>query len=397
MNNEELLLSEENSATSKLRSLDDVMARVIETIDIGRNEIFLIAEECHHQLEEMLREQEEIVAEKAQLVIDLKNCESQEINTRIHLMEVSKDFSIYTEDDIKNAYESARLVQISLLDLKQRDVYLRRREDELTQQIAIIKNITERAKHLITYTNIAIKLLQGNIDRLSDAIDSVDRKHQIEMWIIESQEAERRKIARDLHDGPAQNLAGLLIRLDLIKQLNNDSNFDLIAELNKVKSIGQECLTDVRRLMFDLKPTLLHEEGLISTLRDYFATYEDKYNFAIDLVVLSYIKKLDLSLEIALFRIVQEAITNARKHSGVSEAMVKLEVQGNILTLVIKDDGGGFELKDSDKPKESYGIIGMKERVELFGGIIDIISSPGKGTQVIVKVPLEGEAIHGKH
>ena len=101
-------------------------------------------------------------------------------------------------------------------------------------------------------------------------------------------------------------------------------------------------------------------------------------------------KQYDLSLETALFRLVQESITNIRKHSGVKRANVKFEDNGSILTMIIKDEGCGFEPgKSSDK--ESYGILGMKERVSLFGGKLDITSIPGAGTQVIIQVPLEGE------
>jgi two-component system sensor histidine kinase DegS len=91
---------------------------------------------------------------------------------------------------------------------------------------------------------------------------------------------------------------------------------------------------------------------------------------------------------------VQEAITNVRKHAGVNKALVKLEDNGSHLTLVIKDEGCGFDPSELGQQRESYGIVGMQERVQIFGGELDIFSRPGEGTQIIIKVPLEGEADH---
>ncbi|HPU49815.1 MAG TPA: ATP-binding protein, partial [Syntrophomonadaceae bacterium] len=94
---------------------------------------------------------------------------------------------------------------------------------------------------------------------------------------------------------------------------------------------------------------------------------------------------------------VQEAITNVRKHAGVNKALVKMEDKGSLLTIVIKDEGCGFDLDKINQQRESYGILGMKERARLFGGELQILTQPGEGTQVIIKVPLEGEASDGQN
>jgi len=93
---------------------------------------------------------------------------------------------------------------------------------------------------------------------------------------------------------------------------------------------------------------------------------------------------------------VQEAITNVRKHAGVNKALVKFEDNGSHLTLVIKDEGKGFDFGEIRQQRESYGIVGMQERVKIFGGELEIFSRPGEGAQIIIKVPLEGEADHGQ-
>jgi two-component system sensor histidine kinase DegS len=101
-------------------------------------------------------------------------------------------------------------------------------------------------------------------------------------------------------------------------------------------------------------------------------------------------------LEVGLFRLVQEAITNVRKHARVNKALVKMEDSGSTLTLVIKDEGCGFDLEEVEQ-RESYGLLGMQERVRLFGGELQILSQPREGTQIIIKVPLEREADDGQN
>jgi two-component system sensor histidine kinase DegS len=397
MNNAESLFDSEELGAVQIRSLEQVISRVIDTLENGRNDLFEISQDCRKQSEKRELEMEQIKVEIGQIIREVDKYEREERLARIHLMEVSKNFHSHSEEDIKQAYENARLIQVTLMDLRQKEIYSRRRRDELGRQIKQMATVANRADRLLSNTTLALKLLTGNADKISGALEGAARRQQMELWIIESQEAERRKIARDLHDGPAQSMASMLIRLDLIERLVGEDGSAFVDELNKAKDMGRESLAEIRRIMFDLKPTLMHEDGFVSTLKDYFNNYEAKYNFEIDFSVLGNLKKCDLSMEIALFRLVQEAVTNARKHSGAKRVQVKMEEKGKTLTLFIKDDGIGFVPDKISSKQESYGIVGMKERVELFGGQLDILSEPGAGTQVVIKVPLEMEAGYGQY
>lgn len=380
----------------QLQQLDRVFAQVLDTLENSRHDIFDISQDCEKQCANLDVELEDINKSIKQIIADSDRCEYLEKQARIRLMEVSKRFSSMSEDDIKQAYENARAFQVKVLELRQQENYLKKRREEIEKQIRQFREISNKASDLLNSTAMAIKLMQGNADRISGTIEQVFRKQQLELWVIESQESERRKIAREIHDGPAQSLASMLIRLDLIMRMKQDITADELNELGYLKQIGQESLTDVRRIMYDLKPALINEKGLSRTLKDYFNEYEAKYDFMIDYVVFGSERQYDLALEVGLFRLVQEAITNVRKHAGVNKALVKLEDTGSLLTLVIKDEGGGFDPQKVGERPESYGIMGMKERVQLFGGELEILSEPGTGTQVIIKVPLEGEANHGE-
>lgn len=388
MKYDESFINNENLGPPQLEQLNQLLEGIVDNLKKGRNDIFEIGEECRKHSANLQLELLELQLETQKVIQEVDHYELLEKQARIRLMTVSRNYK--TEADIKQAYDNASKLQKTFLELRNQEIYLRRRRDEIGRQIKYFEEIARRADNFLSTTGLALKLLQGNIERISGSIEDINRKQQMEMYIIESQEAERRKIARELHDGPAQSLASMIMRLDLVNYLCDDGQIK--SELKTIKSMGQESLADIRRLMFDLKPAIFHDEAFASTLEDFFDDYEAKYNFYINYMVFGPRRKYDLSLEMALYRLVQESLTNIRKHAGVNEATVKIEDKGGFLTLVIKDEGKGFSVDEVKYKQESYGILGMKERVELFGGEISIITSPGQGTQVIIKVPVKEEA-----
>ncbi|ABI67537.1 sensor histidine kinase [Syntrophomonas wolfei] len=379
----------------QLGHLENILGQLVGTLEKGRNDIYDIAEKCYQECNRLELEREEVNREASRTIVEVEKYEKLERYARLRLAEVSRNFLSFSENDIKDAYDKARILQLTLLDLRQKEMYLRRRRDQLDLDIKQFKAIALKADGFLSSTGVALKILQGNVERIGESIEEFQRQQQLGMWIIESQEAERRKIARELHDGPAQNLVSMLIRLDLIAQLGYEEKERISDEINNIKDMARESLADIRSIMFDLKPLLVHEHSFCQTLREFFSEYEAHYNFTTDLIVLGDDRDYDFSMEIALFRLIQEAITNVKKHAGVNHAMVKIENTDKCLRLVIKDEGRGFSVEGARANKESYGIIGMKERVEIFGGEIEIISSPGSGTQVIVRIPWEEEGNNG--
>lgn len=387
-----------NELTGKkqMQQLDKVLHQVMDSLEMGRRDIFDIADECHKQSELIRLLLEESMLETKHLIKAVDEAEVEEKRARLRLMEVSQDFKRYAEDDIKEAYHNAQKIQSELISLRQQEMFQRNRREELSRQLKKYEEIAKKADNYLNSANMALKILESNINDFSDTLEDAFKRQQMGLWFVESVEAEKRKISRDLHDGPAQTIASLLIRLDLLMYLFDEDSQKAVEELISIKQMGRESLDDIRRIMFDLKPSAIYEESLISTLKEYFNAYESKYDFEIDFIFFGPERKYDLPMETALFRLVQEAITNVRKHAGVNKAMVKLEANPAGLTIVIKDQGKGFEVDQIPGTRnESHGIIGMKERAELLGGEIKIISKPGSGTQVIIEIA-EGDEQIGK-
>lgn len=382
--------------------LDNILKDLQATLEKGRENIYDIADDCRKNCDALKTQIQEVAIKTALVIEQVDNFEKKEKMARYRLAEVSRNFNFFTEQDIKNAYEDAQKLQNELTILRQEELHLRQKRDDLTRQLKSMEGIAKRAEEFVINSTMALKVLQGNIAKFNEVYANAHKKEQLGIWIVKAMEAERRKIARELHDGPAQSLASILIRLDLIRYICNHDELAVahkkaLDETVNIKSMGQECLDEIRRIMFDLKPSSMQETDLISALSEYFKNYEAKYDFNID-----FSHKADdrrrygLSLEVAIFRMVQEAITNIRKHSGVKKALVTMEVKNSHLILKITDEGRGFDLeKVLQEKNESYGIIGMRERAELLGGKIKINSAPGAGVKIIIEVPIGGGNSNG--
>lgn len=203
--------------------------------------------------------------------------------------------------------------------------------------------------------------------------------------MIELLEEERRRLAREIHDGPAQYLTNASMRLEVLKRLiQGQRPEDAVRELERLQTIMRGAINDVRRLIFDLRPTFL-ERGIDDAIHLYAERFSQTFGIAVrvdgDWTRLT----LSHASEVAVFRIFQEALSNIHKHATATQAVVTLDCDALECTISIKDNGKGFDA--SIPSKASFGLQGMRERVFLIGGHIDIVTAPKEGTCVICKIP----------
>ena len=202
-----------------------------------------------------------------------------------------------------------------------------------------------------------------------------------------AQEEERQRIARELHDGVGPTLASLNLRLrTLRKQLARESHASA-AELEELAGLAQSSIRDIRRLIQDLRPAVLDELGLMPALREYVTRYREEHGVAIDLSLPGMEERLPNSEEVALFRIVQEALANVAKHSQARRVAIEVRYEQESVLLSVTDDGLGFDPFEP-LPAEHLGLWSMRERVEQLGGRLEIESQPGRGTRLSAVFPL---------
>lgn len=209
--------------------------------------------------------------------------------------------------------------------------------------------------------------------------------------VARAQEEERGRIARELHDGLGQALTAIKLNLRTAgKSLADEAGAR--EKLARVERLADESLDELRRLAFDLHPPALDTLGLAAALSSYGRSFKEHSGLAVTVEAEESDSRLPLEVEIALYRICQEALTNISKHSRASQAVVRLERDRDGVALVIKDNGVGFNaglLAQGDSGPGGLGLLSMERRAEELGGLFRIVSEPGQGATIIVTVPQE--------
>ena len=220
--------------------------------------------------------------------------------------------------------------------------------------------------------------------------ESADRLQTLSRRLLEVQEAERRHLARELHDEIGQQLTGLRLLL----KLSDESSVDAVkTRFEQARVIVDDLLERVRGLSFDLRPAALDQLGLLPALLALFERYVDQTGVLVDFKHEGVEERFAPEVETTAYRIVQEALTNVARHAGVSEVTVRVWATADMLSLYIEDRGRGFDPEVAWATPRSSGLAGMRERVLLLGGHLTIESRPGAGTQLTAQLPLRGQPL----
>lgn len=217
-----------------------------------------------------------------------------------------------------------------------------------------------------------------------------DLLHQV----VGAQEAERQRIARELHDVTGQSLTAIALGLRGVESMVSSAPSIVIKHLKELKTYTTNALGELRHLISDLRPSHLDDLGLVAALQWYIQEFNTRYPIHTELFVDGNHIRLSSEYETVLFRITQEALTNVVKHADASNAVVTLEIQPSQLCLSICDDGRGFDFEEvlhGDGSLTGWGLLGIQERTALIGGQYEIESAPGRGTTIRVQVPLIAE------
>lgn len=212
--------------------------------------------------------------------------------------------------------------------------------------------------------------------------------------VISAQEEERKRIARELHDETSQSLTSILIGLSLLND-EKDKN-EREKEVQKLRKLVQQTLEEVHETAWQLRPSILDKFGLKTALERYIEDYRNKHDIDIDLYISEMDIRLSNEIETTIYRITQEALTNVVRYAKAQNVSVIIERIDRTLTLIIEDDGIGFDydkVKNRDPSKHNFGLIGMQERASLIGGKFTIESKIGKGTTLFVKIPISYEGV----
>jgi len=371
--------------------LDSIIKRTIDAINNTKYEIYDIAEGARRECQRLEEELQNLKIQVNELVNTVENMERELRESKKKLAHVNKHFDKYSEEELKEAYEKADNLRIGLAVKREQEQYLIKRRNDLEVRLKEASRTVQKAESLISNVGVVLEYLSGDLQEMSIQIEDMQQKQLFGLRIIKAQEEERQRIAREIHDGPAQSMSNVVIKAEVCERLIDIDVEKARKELRNLKKIVRYSLQDVRKIIYKLRPMSLDDLGLIPTLQKFLLTFQEESGIAISFKTIGTCCDMKPEISLTIFRIVQEAISNVNKHANAQNVAVILEFLENSIRLCIFDDGKGFRTEDLKKTSQDiysgFGLYSMKERVELLSGEFQVNSELGKGTRLNITIP----------
>jgi two-component system sensor histidine kinase DegS len=295
-----------------------------------------------------------------------------------HLRQIQGNLEAVPRADIKRAYEAAQEAQQRLFAMRGQVEKLQ------TDQT----NLERWAEHL---RRTLEKLEAGSAPAGHDAADPSESGKPMVVRIVEAQESERQRLARQIHDGPAQALSNFILQTEIATKLFERDPNRAKAELANLKMSAKNTFDGIRDFIFDLRPMMLDDLGLVPTVRRYVDSFREKSGLQTTLTITGAERRLESVREVMVFRGVQELLGNVRTHAQATQVRIMLDVDEKRVRLAVEDNGRGFDPAVAlNGQQKTIGLTTMRERIELIGGQVQIDSQPGQGTRVTMEVPVGG-------
>lgn len=378
------------------KSLHQILNNTIDTIESNKQQIFEIYETARSEVEEA-RQQLAEVKEKIRVTIDgVDALAAEEQKEKRELVRVSSNFGEFSEERIRACYERVASAQVALSVAQETEKGLRQERDKLTRRLRSLVTMLNQAEHLAMAVGSVLSYLSTQIHGVVWKIEAVQQKQFVGARVIKAQEDERYRISRELHDGPAQDMANLIFRTSIVEKLMDRDLDQAKVEVKELRGEIKACLRDIRAVIFDMRPMELDDIGLPAAIEQLIDKMDARgllhASFSVDG------KQYDLPKHVstAIFRIVQEALNNVARHAETDKARVRMLYSAQALAILIEDNGKGFDM--DKKPEENeeneegetrghFGMLGMGERARIIGAEFQVMSAPGKGTRVHLRIP----------
>jgi two-component system, NarL family, sensor histidine kinase DegS len=286
-----------------------------------------------------------------------------------HLQQVQAKLDQTAPQEIRMAYDAA-------LDAQQRLFVMRGQLDKLQSD----KVHLEKYRALLEQdTNAAAAFDKAAPAAAKSAIAEIE-------MVVNAQEAERQRLSRQMHDGPAQAMSNFILQTEIAMRLLDADPAQAKEELASLKSSALSTFQKVRNFIFELRPMMLDDLGLVPTIRKYIDAFKEQTGMDATLTVTGTERRLEPYLEVMTFRAIQELLGNAARHSQAAAIKMHVDMGNENVRVSVDDNGRGFD-PEAARTGSSLGLKLIKERAEMMGGRLEVDSAPGKGARIVFVVP----------
>ncbi|MBI4788157.1 MAG: sensor histidine kinase [Chloroflexi bacterium] len=340
-----------------------------------------LASEAEREAEQLDTEMREIEILLKQTASEIEKLQQRQTDAATRLRQVEANIEAYSRSDIKNAYAGTLDAQMRIFMMRSQLEQLQSKQRTLQRYRVQLDKLSLLASEASESVSTPSVTTVANADVSSD--------HQGIVHIIEAQEAERQRLSRQMHDGPAQSLTNLILQAEIVERMFDADPARARAELGNLKNSANTTFQRIRDFIFDLRPMMLDDLGLLPTLKRYVQTFESKTHLPIPMTTQGE-RALSPYLEMTIFRAIQELLNNAARHAHASRVQVNLDLQNDPIVVAVEDDGSGFDVATvlaAARQRGSSGLANLEKRITMLGGKIQFQSSTGRGTRVRVEIP----------
>ncbi len=375
-----------------IRQLDNIIKKTIEAIDKSKSELFDVSEVARKEKKRIEEDFELSKHRVIELANDVKAIEDELIESKRKLLYANKYYEKFSEEQKKSVYERTETLRVELAVKRELEQIAIQRRNELELRLRDAIKMVERTEKLISAIGSAMNFLTGDLQSVTEQLEDIQHRQSMGIKIIKAQEEERQRVAREIHDGPAQSMSNVVLKAEICEKVM-DADIDAARkEIKNLKAIVKESLQDVRRIIYDLRPMSLDDLGLIPTLQRYVNSYVEQNEIPVVFRTRGSADNLKPVVSLTIFRIMQEALSNIHKYANARNVTVNLEFLQEETLFTITDDGKGFDIEEVKKKhlniNGGFGLFSMRERVELLQGRFEITSEKGKGTRITARIPM---------
>lgn len=377
----------------EIEAVEAILRKTMDSLNESRSQMYDIMESARSEYNQTRLSIQELRSEIHRAISEVERRELQFSEARRKLLEVSRSYDDYSDEEKQRVYVEADRIREALTIAREKEKHLRARRQELELSLTRVSEIVERGEKLLSQVSVAMDFLSGNLEEVSQQLEGLQARYQIGQRIIRIHEEERKRVAREIHDGPAQDLANVVLQAEICEKLfGTGRQREAMDEIKQLKAQVKVSLQEVRKIIHNLRPMALDDLGLVPAVKRILEEVEETSQLKTELVVFGKSQRLPATVEVAVFRTVQEAVNNCRKHAKARRLVVKMEFLDVQIRALVEDDGQGFDEKAVQArltEGSHFGLFGMRERIELIGGQWTLRSSPGEGTRITLAIPLE--------